>query len=154
MAPEEQLGKVATDEAKPVVLRSEDVNLATLVHVPVMGGVDKMRGRTTSRSAIRGQIFGWKRNPSVPGVRLIMRGRHTVFVNAAHSIEEYRIWLHNRTAISPWQGNSTSGPGRSINYGAFFTILKRSESCLTVTASSTPKLGHQPQFGITNRYPS
>ena len=36
--------RVATDEAKPVVLRSEDVNLATLVHVPVMGGVDKCAG--------------------------------------------------------------------------------------------------------------
>ena len=45
MAPEEQLGKGGYRRDKPVVLRSEDVNLATLVHVPVMGDVDKIRGR-------------------------------------------------------------------------------------------------------------
>ena len=49
---------MATDETKPVVLRSEDVNLATLVHVPVMGDVDKIRGRISLELEIRGQILG------------------------------------------------------------------------------------------------
>ena len=39
-------------------------------------------------------------------------GRHTVFVKAAHSIEEYRISLHDRTALS-FHGREIPPQGRA-----------------------------------------